>query len=104
LAYWLVNTIRHQLKQKEIKSDWQEILRITNTQKIITTTDQNKDNEMIYVRRCTEPNDNVKRIFKALNYKKYPFLKRKSVVHKSELKKMKPSVYGKLTMDRCNVV
>ena len=87
LAYWLVNTIRHQLKQKEIKSDWQEILRITNTQKIITTTGQNKDDEMIYVRRCTEPNDSVKRIYKALNYKNYPFVKRKSVVHKSELKK-----------------
>lgn len=89
LAYWLVNTIRHQLKQQKINRNWQEIIRITNTQKVITTSGQNKDNEIIYVRRCTEPNEKVKQIYKALNYKNYPFTKRKSVVHKSELKKNK---------------
>jgi hypothetical protein len=89
LAYWLVNTIRHQLKQQKINHNWQEIIRITNTQKVITTSGQNKDNEIIYVRRCTEPNEKVKQIYKALNYKNYPFTKRKSVVHKSELKKNK---------------
>ena len=89
LAYWLVNTIRHQLKQQKINHNWQEIIRITNTQKVITTSGQNKDNEIIYVRRCNEPNEKVKQIYKALNYKNYPFTKRKSVVHKSELKKNK---------------
>lgn len=89
LAYWLVNTIRHQLKQQKINHNWQEIIRITNTQKVITTSGQNKDNEIIYVRRCTEPNEKVKQIYKALNYKNYPFTKRKSVVHRSELKKNK---------------
>jgi hypothetical protein len=89
LAYWLVNTIRHQLKQQKINHNWQEIIRITNTQKVITTSGQNKDNAIIYVRRCTEPNEKVKQIYKALNYKNYPFTKRKSVVHKSELKKNK---------------
>jgi hypothetical protein len=87
LAYWLVNTIRYQLKQQKINHNWQEIIRITNTQKIITTSGQNKDDEIIYVRRCTEPNENVKQIYTALKYKNYPFVKRKSVVHKSELKK-----------------
>ena len=86
LAYWLVNTIRHQLKQKGINSSWKEINRVTNTQKIITTTGQNKDNELIYVRRCSEPNENVKAIYNALNYKNYPFVKRKSVVPKLEIK------------------
>ena len=87
LAYWLVNTIRHQLKHQKINHSWQEIIRITNTQKILTTTGQNKDDEMIYVRRCTEPNQKVKEIYTALKYKNYPFVKRKSVVHKSEIKK-----------------
>ena len=87
LAYWLVNTIRHQLKQHKINHNWQEIIRITNTQKIITTTGQNKFDEIIYVRRCTEPNENVKQIYTVLQYKNYPFVKRKSVVPKSELKK-----------------
>jgi len=87
LAYWLVNTIRHQLKQQKINHNWQEITRITNTQKVVTTYGQNKDDHIIYVRRCTEPNEKVKQIYNALNYKNYPFSKRKSVVHKSELKK-----------------
>ncbi len=89
VAYWLVNTIRHQLKQQKINHNWQEIVRITNTQKVVTTTGQNKEDELIYVRRCTEPNEKVKQIYSALNYRKYPFTKRKSVVHKSELKKNK---------------
>jgi hypothetical protein len=88
LAYWLVNTIRYQLKHQKINHNWQEIIRITNTQKIITTSGQNKDDEIIYVRRCTEPNENVKQIYTALKYKNYPFVKRKSVVPKSEIKKI----------------
>ncbi len=38
LAYWVVNTIRYQLKQKGIKNEWRDIVRIMNTQKIVTTT------------------------------------------------------------------
>ena len=87
LAYWLVNTIRHQLKQHKITHGWQEIIRITSTQKIITTYGQNTHDQIIYVRRCSEPNDKVKQIYTALKYKNYPFVKRKSVVHKNELKK-----------------
>lgn len=87
LAYWLVNTIRHQLKKGKINHNWQEILRITNTQKVVTTTGQNKDDETIYVRRCTDPNKQVEQIYAALNYRNYPFTKRKSVVHKSEIQK-----------------
>lgn len=90
LGYWLVNTIRYQLKQQKINHNWQEIVRITNTQKVITTIGQNKDNETIYVRRCSQPNEKVKQIYSALQYKNYPYVKRKSVVHKSELKKTKP--------------
>ena len=87
LAYWLVNTIRYQLKAKKINHNWQEIIRITNTQKIITTTGRNTFDEVIQVRRCSEPNAKVKEIYQALGYKNYPFVKRKSVVPKSELKK-----------------
>lgn len=89
LAYWLVNTIRYQLKKQKINHNWQEIIRITNTQKVITTSGQNKEDEIIYVRKCTEPNEKVKQIYNTLNYRNYPFTKRKSVVHKSEIKKNK---------------
>lgn len=87
LAYWLVNTIRHQLKSKGISHSWQEIVRITNTQKVVTTLGQNRDEEIISIRRCTEPTDKVKQIYHALSYKNYPYVKRKSVVHKPDLKK-----------------
>ena len=94
LAYWLVNTIRYQLKQHNINHNWQELIRITNTQKVVSTYGQNKDDEIIYVRRCTEPNEKVKQIYKALKYRNYPFTKRKSVVHKSELKKNESQCLG----------
>lgn len=87
LAYSLVNTIRYQLKAKGIHHDWQEIVRITNTQKVVTTYGKNNFGETIYVRRCTDPNEKVKTIYQALGYRNYPFVKRKSVVHKSEFKK-----------------
>jgi hypothetical protein len=87
LAYWVVNTIRHQLKQEKITDNWQEIVRITNTQKVVTTYGKNKEDEMIYVRRCTEPNEHLMKLYQCLNYKSHPFRKRKSVVHKSKLKK-----------------
>jgi hypothetical protein len=33
LAYWLVNTVRYQLKNQKINCEWREIIRIANTQK-----------------------------------------------------------------------
>jgi len=85
LAYWLVNTVRHQLKTKGINSGWREIVRTMNTQKTVTTLAQNVHDEVIMIRRCSEPNQNVRNIYDALKYKYAPFVKRKSVVHKSEL-------------------
>jgi len=85
LAYWLVNTVRHQLKKEGIHSDWREIVRTMNTQKAVTTLAQNKYDEVIMIRRCSEPNERVRRLYDALKYKYAPFIKRKSVVHKSEL-------------------
>ncbi len=35
-------------------------------------------------------------IYNTLNYKNYPFIKRKSVVHKSELKKNKNQIKPKI--------
>ena len=92
LAYWLVNTIRHQLKAHKINSNWQEIVRIGNTQKIVTTYAKNQNDETVYNRRCSEPNQNLKDIQEVLKFKNYPFVKRKSVVHSLKLKKNNPQV------------
>lgn len=85
LAYWLVNTVRHQLKKEGIHSGWREIVRTMNTQKAVTTLAQNNHEEVIMIRRCSEPNQPVRKLYDALKYKYAPFVKRKSVVHKSEL-------------------
>jgi hypothetical protein len=85
LAYWLVYSVRHQLKKKGIHSGWREIVRKMNTQKAVTTLAQKVHDQVIMIRRCSEPNQQVRQIYDALKYKYAPFVKRKSVVHKSEL-------------------
>lgn len=90
LAYWLVNTVRHQLKHNGIKSCWTEIVRIGNTQKVITTSGTNTYDKTITTRKCTVPNKNLKQIYDILKTKYQPFTKRKSVVHKSETEKIDP--------------
>ncbi|MDR3268479.1 MAG: hypothetical protein LBT83_05380, partial [Tannerella sp.] len=52
------------------------------------TIAQNKYDEVIIIRRCSDPNEKVQAIYSKLNYKFQPFTKRKFVVHKSEFQKM----------------
>ena len=88
LAYWVVNTVRCKLKAHGIHSNWQEIVRIGNTQKIITTHGTNLAGANIGVRKCSEPSTQLRNIQSILQLKPKPFTKRKSVVHKPELKKV----------------
>lgn len=80
LAYWLVATIRFQLKQKGYNHDWSEIVRIMNTQKCVSTTVENIQGQIVSVRQCTEPTLKVKHIYNLMNYKTVPFYRKKSVV------------------------
>jgi transposase len=84
LAYWLVATIRYQLKQGGINSDWREIVRKMNTQKCVTTSVENINQQIISIRQCTEPTKDVKEIYDKLKYKHQPFTRKKSVVLLSE--------------------
>jgi hypothetical protein len=84
LAYWLVNTVRHKLKQHHIHSDWREIVRVMNTQKVVTTCVENDKKQRIRVRKGSEPADKVKLFYSALGYKPAPFIRKKSVVNKNE--------------------
>jgi len=95
LAYWVVNTVRYQLKKTEMETDelpvnyqWKEIIRIMNTQKSVLTVSQNRYDEIIISRRCSEPTPKVEAIYRRLKYKPQPYTKRKFVVHKSEFEKM----------------
>ena len=82
LAYWLVNTIRCQLKSHGINYSWTEIVRIGNTQKIITTSGQNTFDKTVTVRKCTQPNEKLSQLLQLLKIPPKPFGRRKSVVHK----------------------
>ena len=106
LAYWIVNTVRYQLKKtgnnpyekhgiadKEmdtspINFQWKEIIRIMNTQKSVLTVSQNRYDETIISLRCSEPTPKVEAIYRRLKYKSKPFARKKFVVHKSEFEKM----------------
>ena len=96
LAYWLVNTIRRQLKRSGINHSWTEIVRIGNTQKVITTTGYNKAGKEIVVRKCSEPDTKLKALQIALKIKHRPFSKLKSVVHKPKLKNPQRSTIREL--------
>jgi hypothetical protein len=85
LAYWLVTTIRYQLKQQGITSDWRELVRTMSTQKCVTTSIVNIKNETISIRQCTEPNKEVKKIYDLLKYKHVPFTRKKYVVPPAEI-------------------
>ncbi len=97
LAYWLVATIRYQLKQKGFNSDWREIVRTMNIQKCVTTSIVNIKDETISVRQCTEPTQQVKKIYDMLNYKYVPFVRKKSVVLPAEILKNDYSYYQNIT-------
>ncbi len=91
LAYWLVSTVRHQLKQKGFSSDWKEIVRIMNTQKCVTTSIENIKNEIVSIRQCTEPTNKAKQIYDLMHYKYVPFWRKKSVVPPAEIFKFDSS-------------
>ncbi len=83
LAYTIVNSIRAQLKGKGIHYDWSNIVRIMNSQKIVTTSMKAKTGSVIYVKKCSEPEREVAQIYHALNYSDRPFWQKKSVLPES---------------------
>ena len=84
LAYWVVNTVRFELKEAGIHSEWREIVRVMNTQKCVTTSMENDKNEIISIRCCSQPTEKVRQIYAALKMKEAPFVRKKSVVRKIE--------------------
>jgi hypothetical protein len=84
LGYWIVNTIRHQLKTKKINHDWKEVLRISSIQKLVTTSIVDDQENTITIKKCFEPNSKLQEIYQALKYKSKPCRIKKFVVSKPE--------------------
>ncbi len=86
LAYWLVNTIRHQLKRKGINKQWKHLVQEMNTQKIVTTRMECADDKVIHIRKFSEPTKEVKKIYDSLKYKYKAYGQKKVVVTPNKLK------------------
>jgi transposase len=84
MAYWIVNTIRFQLKGKGVTSDWRELVRVMNTQKCVTTNMTNDKGQRLAIRCCSKPEPKVALLYDALQIKQAPFIRKKSVVLKIE--------------------
>lgn len=81
LAYFVVSFIRHKLKSKDIHHSWSEIRRILSTQKCsIQTVKDNKNNKILF-KSCSRPNQKLKDIIEALNFKPMPFYTKKTILN-----------------------
>jgi transposase len=80
LAYMVVNVIRYKLKQNNIHHDWSNIVRIMNTQKLVTTSFQNEKGQLTSIKKCSQPSKEVLAIYQATKYKTKPFAIKKYVL------------------------
>ena len=76
LSYWIVNTIRHKLRQTGETCYWTEIKRRMRTQKAVTTEAVNALGEKVRLRLCSNPTKAADDIYERLRYKKMPFRRR----------------------------
>ena len=80
VAYMLVASIRYQLKEKNINYDWQNIVRIMNTQKVVISTAKDSKDQSLLIKKCSNPIPKVMEIYNALNFKHIPFRMKKFVL------------------------
>ena len=64
----MLNQKGYKLKNRGIHHDWQNIIRIMNTQKAGTITMNQKNGKQINKRVCSVPSANVQEIYSATNY------------------------------------
>lgn len=62
LAYWVVATIRYQLKQKGYTKGWTQIVDIMDTQHSVATEMKNLQGDTIHIESPTEPTEQVREI------------------------------------------
>jgi len=51
-------------KAKGIHNDWSNLVKIMNTQRILTTSMKDKSEHMIYIKKCSESEKDVKEIYR----------------------------------------
>jgi len=79
LAYWVVATIRYQLKQKGYTKGWTQIVEIMDTQHSVATEMKNLQGDTIHIENPTEPTDQVREICEKVGIRPIPYKMKKSV-------------------------
>ena len=71
--------VASQLKKKDIRHEWNELVRVMKTQVVVTTRATRNDGARIEIRQCTEPEEKLNQILAALDIKT-PLIRRKKFV------------------------
>jgi transposase len=84
LAYHLVHSLRHQLKQQGIQLSWDSIRNLMSTQQRLTVTLPTDDHKTIHLRTTTQAEVRQKQIYAALNIKADPIGKCKTILEEKK--------------------
>lgn len=79
LAYWVVTSIRYQLRQQGFNKTWSQILEIMLTQKSVTSEAKNLQDEPIHIEQCSEATTEVAEIYEKVSISPRPYKPKKSV-------------------------
>ena len=79
LAYWVVSTARYMLRKGGIRAEWWSLRPVMNKQIVATSTVRLDNGEKISVRKCSEPEDDLLRIYDTLKVGHIPIRTRKFV-------------------------
>jgi len=72
LAYHLLHSIRSSLKEKGVNLSWQKIRDRMSTHSRVTNRLNTKSGHLLFIRKCSEPEDFHKTIYNALNLHSIP--------------------------------
>ncbi len=82
LAYWIVSVTKYRLKLKNYPNiRWDEIMRIAQTQVVVTAEMETANGDRVRVRQSTEAEEELAAIYSLLEINANPIGKVKSVVH-----------------------
>jgi transposase len=82
LAYWIVSVTKYRLKLKEYPNiRWDEIMRIAQTQVVVTAEAETEEGGKVTVRQSTEAEEKLAEIYRLLDIPPIPIGKVKSQVH-----------------------
>ena len=79
LAYWVVATIRYQLRQKGYNKGWTQIVEIMDSQCSVASELKNLKGETIHIEKPTEASEQVREICEKVGISPVPYRMKKSV-------------------------